>query len=83
MDDNSHNSINNGKKKNTCSFNNKNNDCDIMSLPAMAGTIAAIIAEGKTPKEIEVTAAFLNLIANSLFLIASTKSKIGVTFIEI
>lgn len=45
------------------------------SLPILSGTLAAMLTEGKTVKEIETLACFLNSLSNDLFMIACVKSK--------
>ena len=52
------------------------------ALPILSGTMAAILTEGKTVREMETLAIFLSALANDIFLISSVKSKNADLFIE-
>lgn len=52
------------------------------ALPALSGSIAAILTEGKTIKEMENIAVFLSALANDIFLIASVTARTDVIIPE-
>ncbi len=48
------------------------------AIPAISASFAAIIAEGKTVRELETLGLFLNALANDLFMIAALRSKLDI-----
>lgn len=56
--------------------NSKKYDKCASALPILSGTIAAILTEGKTVREMEMLGVFLSAIAHDVFLIVNARVKI-------